>query len=690
MDDTPSFEDKEVSRAALVERTIVLTEPGTLQAKVEAAMGDEDVSTLQKLTLSGPFTGVDVQYWKTALTNLVEFDLTNAVPTYVEEKNTYINEDGNEVWLNENSVGEEMFSYMTKLERISFPACATRVGWKACKGCSALVGVVYSEKLLNIDSEAFMDCVALKTFTLPKKLTYLSSGIFRGCTSLASIVWPENLTEINWGCFNGCALISIEIPSSVIIMDNQVFANNHQLKSVKFNAKTGKIPDGTFENCYNLEDIEIASDIVVIEEWAFGGCKKLNDFSCFNNIKEIGGYAFYGCAFESLDLSKVEVLEGNGIFNNCKNLKSVIMPKTLKSLGDDIFGNCTLLTEIDLPEGLESIGSYAFAWTSIKDFIIPSTVKYIGAEAFQDTPITMLTIPASVTTVGGSLVDGCRSLKALIWNSSAEVRDINLYDNNYPRPYLYLSNDNTPIGPNWKNVIINGEAESITLCEGGQRDDYRRTFGVPIAFKAKKITFERYTDEWIWTYPGKASGWQTIVLPFTPTKIEHESKGVIAPFNSGIEGAKPFWLRELTSEGFKDVTTMKPNVPYIMALPNSGDYLEEYRLYGRIIFSAENVELRATPDVLEASAGPDYSLQPTYDYVQAGPQIYALNVNYGIDGYESGGVFARSSIDVYAFEAYVVPNGRSARSVFEMGTRSSATRTPYTPNKTGIPQIGDM
>ena len=139
MDDTPSFEDKEVSRAALVERTIALTEPGTLQAKVEAAMGDEDVSTLQKLTLSGPFTGVDVQYWKTSLTNLVEFDLTDAIPKGVDGKNTYIDSYGNEVWLNENSVGQHMFSYMTKLKKLYFPECATWVGWEACRGCSSLI-----------------------------------------------------------------------------------------------------------------------------------------------------------------------------------------------------------------------------------------------------------------------------------------------------------------------------------------------------------------------------------------------------------------------------------------------------------------------------------------------------------------------------------------------------------------------
>ena len=254
--------------------------------------------------------------------------------------------------------------------------------------------------------------------------------------------------------------------------------------------------------------------------------------------------------------------------------------------------------------------------------------------------------------------------------------------------YLFLADANTPYGPNWRNIIIDGVAESITLCEGGYREDSGRSYSIPLGFKAKKIMLER--DFGGWTPMGGCAGWETIVLPFTPTKIEHQTKGVIAPFNSEVKGAKPFWLRSLTSEGFVDVTTFAPNVPYIIALPNNDAYMEEYRLTGKIFFSAENVDLPATPETLSASEGPSYSLQPTYHFVESGPQIYALNVTYWINGYDYGSVFARSSSNVYAFEAYVVPNGRSSRSLFEMSTRSSATRTPYTPNKTGIPQIGDM
>ena len=230
------------------------------------------------------------------------------------------------------------------------------------------------------------------------------------------------------------------------------------------------------------------------------------------------------------------------------------------------------------------------------------------------------------------------------------------------------------------------------------------SYSVPkgVSITAKKITYERMFGDYDWpdkniTYPGESSGWQTIVLPFTPTKIEHETKGEIAPFNSGIEDAKPFWLRELTTEGFEDRTTIEPDKAYIIAMPNHDSYLDEYRLYGKIIFSAENVTLKSTFDettqaemIYPASEGPEYDLQPTYNYVKHGPLIYALNVTYRINNHHYGSLFARSSSDVYAFEAYVYPGGRLARSAFGIDTSSSNTRSAKEKNTTGIPQIGDM
>lgn len=672
-----SSETTEISRSTeLVTQTIALTEVGTLQSSLEAVMTAP--STLQKLILSGPFNAADVQYWKTTLTNLVEFDLSAAVPTYTADV-YYKDPYDNDTQLSDNQVGGHMFSFMTKLEKIVFPTVTTRINWEACNGCTAL-----------------------KSADIPANVTYIGNDAFRNCS-----------------------LISVIVPATVEGMSNCVFADNPELKSVQFLATREDVPHYTFGNCPKLTTVELGANIIRLSHNAFATCTSLKDYTQFAQITKLEYGALQGTAVETVDLTNVT--EMSETFRECKSLKTVVLPPTmtstpgyafwgcdslanitwptaLETISDGTFGGAAFteltipatvksigyqsfhanrsLTKITLPEGLETISDRAFTEAAFTEITIPSTVTYIGGAAFDNSNLKTLTIPATVTEVGGSLIGGCSNLSALIWNSTAPVEDAWGVSSNC---YLFIPNADVVVGPNWKNIIVGGVAEIVELCLNGNRAEH---FSIPVSFTAKKITYTQNFDRE--TVPGESSGWETIVLPFTPTKIEHETKGVVAPFNSQVEGAKPFWLRELTAEGFVDKTTIEPNKAYIIAMPNHYDYVEDYRLNGKITFSAENVELAATPDTLSPSVGPEYSLQPTYNYIQHGVSIYALNAEYWIDGYHMGSVFVRNTSDIYAFEAYVTLDGRSARSLYDIDTKSKASRTPYQPNKTGIPQIGDM
>ena len=587
-----SSESTEVSRSSdLVTQTIALTTAGTLQSSLEAVMSDP--TTLQKLVLSGPFNGTDVQYWKTTLTNLVEFDASVAVPTYTEGQSTYKDPYGNDMFINDNYIEGHIFSFMTKLEHVKFPTGATSIGYEPC----------------------------------------------HGCTSLVSVELMSNIAEI---------------------------------------------PSHAFYNCTNLTTIKLASSIEMISNYAFYNCTSLKDYSQFAQIETLYDGAFQHSGLESVDLTNV-ISCTSQVFYECESLTSIVLPPTMKSLPSSFLTGCTSLSNITCPTALETIGNSAFSRCGFTEFTIPSSVTTIGYGAFQNTKLKTLTVPATVTEVGGSLIDGCSNLSALVWNSAAPVEDTWGVSSDC---YLFIPNADVVVGPNWKNIVVDGVAEIVELCPEGYRTESGVTYSVPIPFKAKKITFSREFNRQ--TVPGESSGWYTIVLPFTPTKIEHETKGIAAPFNSGVEGAKPFWLRELTAEGFVDKTTIEPNKAYIIAMPNHGDYVDEYCLNGKITFSAENVELAATPETLAPSVGPEYSLQPTYNYVEHGVDIYALNVDYWVDGYHNGSIFVRNTSSVYAFEAYATLAGRSARSVFDMNTASKASRSPYKANKTGIPQIGDM
>lgn len=350
-----------------------------------------------------------------------------------------------------------------------------------------------------------------------------------------------------------------------------------------------------------------------------------------------------------------------------------------------MFAGFTSLKSIVLPNsGIESIDYMAFGGCmALESIQLPSSVTRLSHESLARIGVKTLTIPVMVTEVN---YDFCRYdeyLQAIFWESSANIPNCNDMDN----VLLYVSNENTIVAPEWKNVIVNGVAETLEIRakEPWQEDKY--SFVAPKAFTVKKMTYTRYFDNW--TSIGGSGGWETIVLPFVPASITHESKGMIAPFNSGVAEAKPFWLRSLTATGFVDVTSMEANVPYIISMPNNDAYFEEYRLNGWVTFTGENVTIPESVSQPTAVQGPEFSLQPTYEPVKQSNSIYSLNTRDG-GGYNQGSTFMRGGGDVRAFEAYAVVGGRSIRSLIGVDCSSSNTTRSTQKNTTGIPQIGDM
>ena len=702
-----NMEDSFSSRNSLITQTVALTETtDSLELILKENMGDE-VSTLQKLVVSGPFTAADMQFIKNSLTNLEELDMKDAVIKASDERyssNSYYDRN---IAFEDSVVCKYMFYDIDHLKHVVLPSSTKALDNYAFYNCDGLVSVQLNEGLKSIGETAFSYCVALTSIEIPSSVTSIASSAFSSCyalttvklneglktiassafyncTSLNVINFPDGLEKIGNSAFNNCSsLISIEVPSSVTTFQDNIFYNCDALTSASIKANITELPYQTFYDCDSLTTVKLSESIVTIGSGAFWSCDKLSDPSIFANVTTFKSSCFAGCGFTSFDLTGKSV-EGS-TFLRCWNLESVILPEDMTSLPSSLFSECSSLKSITLPSTLVEIGNYAFSQSGLTSIEIPASVTKIGSSAFYSTRLKELTIPATVTSVGSGFVTYCSNLMALYWNSSLEVP----YSYGVENCFLYFpSGDHSYYRNSWKNIIFDGVAESIVLNEDGNRPT--QSYGCLKAFTAKKITYNRKFSQT--TYPGVSSGWQTIVLPFTPTTITHESKGVIAPFNSNVEGAKPFWLRELTSEGWKDVTSIEPNKAYLIAMPNHSDYISSYRLNGKISFSAENVEIGVTPETLTASVGPDYEFHPTYQTVAKAANVYALNVDYYDSNYNYGSAFIRSSEDVRPYEAYVMTLGskRSATSVYSTDTRSSATRAAWQRNTTGIPQIGDM
>jgi hypothetical protein len=591
-------------------------------------------------------------------------------------------------------VGGDAFWYCTSLTELDLsmlPESQTSLGWGVCYNCTSLTTVKLSPYITTLEGAVFYNCPLTDFNETFQHITTLNSwGNFQGCqftsvdlshitsmgtsqfescTALTSVVFPQGITKIEDYTFYACSsLTSIDLPVTVTEIGYEAFVNTG-LTSITLSDNVTEVGESAFAWCSNLTSVTLPSSMTKISDGLFEGCSSLASISLPSSVTEIGNWAFAYTGFTTFEFSDNITDIGEYAFYNCNNLTDVSLPKGLTELKYGTFYDCRNLTSIDFPESLETIGTYALAATGFKEFTVPSTVKTIGRDAFYNcTSLITLTIPASVTTVEGPLVDYSWSIKYVIWNSSADVWDIS--GGMTPYLFIYTQNGKTPsYGPNWQNVIVDGVYEGVVnLSQNGSGLNF------PVTVTAKEVTYTCYFYNWDYD-----NGWQTIALPFTPTRITHVEKGDLAPFNSGVEGTKPFWLRELTTDGFVDVTTMEPNKGYLISMPYNPDlYLDEYNIQGDVTFHGENVTINPDgllTDEAVVSVGADYSMYPTYTQVPAASDVYALNTTYSVSGYEYGSVFVHSAIDVRPFEAYLKNNTSTMRSVLTMNNKRSAVRS---------------
>ena len=134
---------------------------------------------------------------------------------------------------------------------------------------------------------------------------------------------------------------------------------------------------------------------------------------------------------------------GDRTFSNCKNLKRISLPGTLRSIGVRAFGD-TSITSIKLPNGLKSIGAYAFYQSKITSLDIPKTVTKIEEYAFSYcSSLESVSIPGSVKTLPESLFEADMKLKKVTLGQGvsrierAAFRHCGLTGISFPDSYAY-------------------------------------------------------------------------------------------------------------------------------------------------------------------------------------------------------------------------------------------------------------
>lgn len=173
------------------------------------------------------------------------------------------------------------------------------------------------------------------------------------------LVIPEGIREVRSGAFvfvgrSHDRAMTVKLPQSMEIIRRGAFHGMFRLWRINIPAGLHTIEEGAFGYCYWLTHMEVSPENLNY---------RMQDGMLVENVAE-----------------KILVAIESG--------KTFTVPEGIQCIGDNAFSNGMEMEEISLPETLTEIGSNAFAYSGLKQLVIPSSVKRIGTSAFLSSELT--------------------------------------------------------------------------------------------------------------------------------------------------------------------------------------------------------------------------------------------------------------------------------------------------------------
>jgi len=233
------------------------------------------------------------------------------------------------------TIGKYAFYGFASLTDVNIPESVTTIESYGFNGCSSLVKIDLPDSIVSIWSDVFANCTSLKEFTLPENTTSVSFGLFKNCSSLEKVVLPDTVESINFQAFSGCnSLKEIDFPDHSIFISKQAFSGCTSLESIDFYPEAG--------------------DYSFIDEYAFYGCTALKNANLLG-VRYIAESAFARCtSLEQVIMTPGDNTDpvvnlnkiGRSAFSGCKNLKSIYIPQTVKTIEANAFAGCSSLENV--------------------------------------------------------------------------------------------------------------------------------------------------------------------------------------------------------------------------------------------------------------------------------------------------------------------------------------------------------
>jgi len=345
------------------------------------------------------------------------------------------------------SIGDQAFQSCAGLTGITLPASLTSIGYRAFRFCNSLAGIIIPASVTSIGFEAFTSCSSLLDigvspgnldyssdagvlfsqdrstliqypggksgpYVIADGVIFIGNGAFRNCTSLSSIIIPPSVASVGDNAFLGCTgLLDIEASSG-----SRDFASEDGVlfnldKSSLIQCPGGK--SGTYAP---------PASVTSIGDGAFQVCPYLSSIIIPASVTSIGNYAFRGCGLSSIELPGNLTSIGYSAFSFCPGLSSINIPASLTSMGTRIFYSCTSLAVINIPASVTSIGNYAFyGCTSLADIVFAGNAPGLGTDAFASVNAAARVYILPGATGFGTTFGGLPVIDAIVFIAALEA-----------------------------------------------------------------------------------------------------------------------------------------------------------------------------------------------------------------------------------------------------------------------------
>lgn len=160
--------------------------------------------------------------------------------------------------------------------------------------------------------------------------------------------------------------------------------------------------------------IEVDEGIREIKDEAFKGRRQLKSIILPKTLEIVGKESFRGCSnLREIVIPEKTVRIGESSFRDCISMKKLKIENSCIKIGERSFENCSSLEEVELPIGLTEIYGGVFnSCKSLKKINLPEKLTILGESAFSDCVLLeSIEIPSTVTKIDDLAFNGCIDMK---------------------------------------------------------------------------------------------------------------------------------------------------------------------------------------------------------------------------------------------------------------------------------------